>query len=95
MNIKLEQLKKDQEINEQNRQSEIKALEDQVHILQSEEKNQLRSQVNAPGTSKRFSSWLKSWTGKQSELITEEEMNLIVNRLLKCYTHFMNNLSPL
>ena len=75
MTIKLEKLKKDQEMSEQNRQLEIKALEDQVHILQSEEKNPLRSQVNAPGTSKRFSSWLKSWTGKQSELITEEEIN--------------------
>ena len=75
MTIKLEKLKKDQEMSEQNRQLEIKALEDQMHILQSEEKNQLRSQVNAPGTSKRFSSWLKSWTGKQSELIREEEMN--------------------
>ena len=75
MTIKLEKLKKDQEMSEQNRQLEIKALEDQVYILQSEEKNPLRSQVNAPGTSKRFSSWLKSWTGKQSELITEEEIN--------------------
>ena len=75
MNIKLEQLKKGQEINEQNRQSEIKALEDQMQILQSEEKNQLKSQDAHPAASKRFGSWLKSWIGNQSELIMEEELN--------------------